>query len=304
MDFFQLQCFVKTVQTKSFSEAAFQLSSSQSSISKHIAKLETELGGVQFFDRSKRNVTLTPCGEEFYRCARTLLDNYADMLQEMQKYTARAAINFGCIENIARIGLTTPISTFMETHPEIDFSIKFGHTWQLLELLNQSKINPAIINIITGLEGTGANTDGIDLSHFHIYVLEEDRYDVIVNQEHPLANRKSLTWEDLQNERLLLFDKSYSINHFVRRAFQSRRVRMGILFECNVVDNLLGLAADNAGITFLPSSLSRSGYSVRAIPIVPPLRRTTVLLVSKSSESKPHIRQFVDILLDYYQPQI
>jgi len=300
LDFFQLQCFSKVVQTKSFSEASFVLSSSQSSVSKHIAKLEAELGGIPLFDRSKRNVTLTNSGEEFYLHVQTLLKDYTDMLNSMQKFNRNASICFGCIENIGRIGLTTPISTFMEEHPEIEFSMKLSHTWHLLELLNQSKVNPAIINIITGIEETGTNMDGFDLSNFHQYVLDEDQYYAIVNQQHPLAKLQSLKWEDLENERLLMFDKSYSVNKFIHLAFQCKGIRTGIVFECNVVDNLLGLVADNAGITFLPASISRAGYAARAIPIAPPLRRTTALLVSKNSETKKHIQQFVDLLLEYY----
>lgn len=59
MDLFQLKCFVNVVDQRSFTKAAFEVSSSQSALSKQISKLEDELN-VRLFDRSRRVVTLTP----------------------------------------------------------------------------------------------------------------------------------------------------------------------------------------------------------------------------------------------------
>ena len=55
LNFFQLECFAAIVRTKSFSEAAHILYISQSSISKHIAKLEEELE-TELFEKRGRNV--------------------------------------------------------------------------------------------------------------------------------------------------------------------------------------------------------------------------------------------------------
>ena len=43
MDLFQLKCFVNVVDQRSFTKAAFEVSSSQSALSKQISKLEDEL---------------------------------------------------------------------------------------------------------------------------------------------------------------------------------------------------------------------------------------------------------------------
>lgn len=48
-----LEEFVSLVETNSFQETAFKLNISQSSLTKHIQKLESELG-VSLFDRSVR----------------------------------------------------------------------------------------------------------------------------------------------------------------------------------------------------------------------------------------------------------
>lgn len=79
MDLFQLKCFVNVVDQRSFTKAAFEVSSSQSALSKQISKLEDELN-VRLFDRSRRVVTLTPAGREFEPHARKLLADYDEMM--------------------------------------------------------------------------------------------------------------------------------------------------------------------------------------------------------------------------------
>ena len=79
MEIRQLQFFLTVAQTGSFSEAAEDLFISQSSLSKQIISLETELG-VSLFDRSRRKIALTPAGESLLGSAHIIDDAYQAML--------------------------------------------------------------------------------------------------------------------------------------------------------------------------------------------------------------------------------
>lgn len=59
----QLRYFCMIVEQKTFSEAAFLLHISQSSLSKQVMKLEQELDTV-LFNRSRRQVSLTKEGQQ------------------------------------------------------------------------------------------------------------------------------------------------------------------------------------------------------------------------------------------------
>jgi DNA-binding transcriptional LysR family regulator len=67
-----IRLFVKVVQKKSFSSAAAVVGTSQSSISKRVARLEKSLG-VQLLKRSTRHLALTEAGVEFYERAQRIL---------------------------------------------------------------------------------------------------------------------------------------------------------------------------------------------------------------------------------------
>ena len=63
MDLNAVHMLIKVAETKSFTQAASQLGTSQSRISRTIAQLEEELG-TRLLHRNTRNVSLTPDGCE------------------------------------------------------------------------------------------------------------------------------------------------------------------------------------------------------------------------------------------------
>lgn len=83
-----IRLFIKVVQQKSFSSAAAIVGTSQSSISKRVARLEKSLG-VQLLKRSTRHLALTEAGVEFYGRAERILADLDDACE------AASAVNVG-----------------------------------------------------------------------------------------------------------------------------------------------------------------------------------------------------------------
>src|SRR6478752_6737040 len=68
-----MQCFVRAVETGSFSAVARELGIGQPNVSRHIASLEQSLGA-RLLLRSTRQLTPTPEGQRYYTQARHALD--------------------------------------------------------------------------------------------------------------------------------------------------------------------------------------------------------------------------------------
>ena len=79
MNLNQLKYFLAIVKTGSFSNAADDMYISQSSMSKQIKALETELG-VDLFKREHSKVYLTEIGAEFAKYAEMTIKQHNDML--------------------------------------------------------------------------------------------------------------------------------------------------------------------------------------------------------------------------------
>jgi len=85
MTFEQFSYFLAVAKHGSFSLAADELFISQSSLSKQIKALESDLGNV-LINRKSYPITLTPAGKHFVKLAMGLTKDYKDMLFQMSQF--------------------------------------------------------------------------------------------------------------------------------------------------------------------------------------------------------------------------
>lgn len=224
------------VDQRSFTKAAFEVSSSQSALSKQISKLEDELN-VRLFDRSRRVVTLTPAGREFEPHARKLLADYDEMMASIKRFSNSGHLHIGSVDHMGRVGLTTPISTFLKQYPDggVTIDIERGTSLGVMDQLVAGKLDMAFIAHIISPFSKASNIDAYQLDHYRLYTLVVDNYHAIVSRRHRFAGLDVVTWQDLAEEKLVILDKSYGLNGHhpgilppVRPAAQHRlRVRPG-----------------------------------------------------------------------------
>ena len=298
----QLEYFLAIAEQGSFTEAAFYLSISQSSLSKHIRKLEEELD-VRLIDRTKKQIELTQAGELFFKYAKTSLCAYNMLREQLLPYKTQTLIKVGSIDHLGKVGLTTPLSDFICQYPEgsMKIEIKKGHAQEVIRFLLDKRIDIAITaHIADPIRGV-SNLDIFNLSDCVCSLLLHDTYHAVMAENHPLAERELLTWEDLQNEPLVLLAPENSVNKLIRDAFTCRGLNANIIFENDQPDTLLGLAERGLGITFLSDRIASSNYRIKRIPIQGALTRDTII-VSRRKELhvRPILRTFAEFIENYY----
>lgn len=303
MEIFQLQCFITVVELKSFSDAAYEVSISQSSLSKHISKLEDELN-VRLFDRSKRSATLTSVGSEFLVHARKLLRDYEEMTDSIRRFSNSDHLLIGSVDHMGRVGVTIPIASFLSrtTDSRCSIEMKKGNTLELMNQLMGKKIDMAFIaHLVSPITGT-SNIDAYQLEPYHLYTLVKDEYHAIVSKNHRFAGRSKIPWEELASEKLILLDKTYSLSTMIRDSFRHKTLPLTIAFECDQVDTLLSMVEKGFGVAILSSRIADSRYQVVPVPMEEPITRNTVLIVPKElEEGRRTAREFVNHILDYYE---
>src|SRR5213076_3562255 len=77
-----LESFVRSAETTSFSAAARRLAVTPAAVSRNVAMLERNLG-VRLFHRSTRKLTLTEAGERFLHAIRNNLDGLQQSISGM-----------------------------------------------------------------------------------------------------------------------------------------------------------------------------------------------------------------------------
>lgn len=122
-----LMLFVNVVDANSFSKAAKQVGVTKSLVSKHINKLETQLGA-RLLNRSTRKLSLTEAGTLLYQhCKRIQQDIDTALLavsytqdQPRGKLRINAPLSFG------HLHLIPATTDFMQNYPEIQIELLLG----------------------------------------------------------------------------------------------------------------------------------------------------------------------------------
>ncbi|KPA53277.1 LysR family transcriptional regulator [Photobacterium leiognathi subsp. mandapamensis] len=125
MDRFEaMKAFVRVVQTGSFSATGRELNTTQTTISKRIAALETSLG-VKLLKRSSRDHSLTPAGSRYFEsCLRILAqveETEASLHDDVQQLAGH--IRIAVPVAFGRILLTPLLPTFFAQYPNISVEL-------------------------------------------------------------------------------------------------------------------------------------------------------------------------------------
>ena len=116
--------FLVLSQTLSFSAAAKKLFMTQSSLSRHIADLEEELG-VRLLERSTHSVRLTQPGRRLASRVPGLMQKNGAALSRLRLAGSRTSgsVSICCLENSIHEQLVIFLNYFAAKYPDIDFSI-------------------------------------------------------------------------------------------------------------------------------------------------------------------------------------
>lgn len=123
----QMQCYVRAVETSSFSVVAREMATSQPTVSKNIALLEDHLG-VRLLHRSTRKMALTPEGESYYAECRRILDALAEAEASVRgPQQATGLLRVSCPPALARHRVMPLVQPFCMRHPAIQIELLFSN---------------------------------------------------------------------------------------------------------------------------------------------------------------------------------
>lgn len=123
-----MHCFVRAVESGSFSAVARELGLGQPTVSKNIATLEEHLG-TRLLHRSTRRLALTPEGERYYRDCRQILDTVTQAEANVRGVASPAGLlRVACPTALARRRVLPLITSYLQAHEgaRIDLSFRNG----------------------------------------------------------------------------------------------------------------------------------------------------------------------------------
>src|SRR5690554_2402768 len=195
----QLRYFVETARTLHFTKAAENLNISQPSLSYAISQLSKKLG-VPLFKKKGINVSLTEYGEAFLPYAESALNILAQGEAQLNRMhnSSNGNINLGYIYTVSFDAIPQLIDKFYiyKGNRNISFSFQVNMTDLLIKKLIEGSLDVVM----------APSTEVMDECIVSIPIFEQELYLVVYNN-HPLANRTSVTVDDFKNDKFIMIKK-------------------------------------------------------------------------------------------------
>ena len=119
-----MTCFVRAVETGSFSAAGRDLGLGQPNVSRYVAALEDRLQ-TRLLHRSTRKLALTPEGERYYAQARRILDAVEESESSFRENTTPSGLlRVACPTALAHKFVVPHVSTFLASYPGLTLDLQ------------------------------------------------------------------------------------------------------------------------------------------------------------------------------------
>ena len=242
MNYNYLRYFSVLAQVEHYTLAAARLGISQPSLSSAIHHLETELGGVQLFEKVGRNIRLTEEGRYF----REKVDS---ALQELQtasatlrdsKSGAPVIIRLGVISGTLGGVVAREIADYVRLNNRIRFHITESSADDLMDLVRQEKLDMAIVD--------STNRD----RSLHFRKLGQQSLYAALPADSPLSGCDTLLPQQIFTQPQVTFNSTIE-NRFGQWASSSPS-DPHIICTVNTVQAALDLVATGVGITLIPEA--------------------------------------------------
>lgn len=300
MEFKQLEAFVAVVENKSFSEAARKLNLTQPTISAHIQTLEQELNS-RLLIRTTKKLTITQRGLQLYDCASNMLNMRKNIIDEFTGHNKK----------IIDLAVSTIPSSYLL--PEIlgaftkQISDIYFHSWQSDSL-------GAVSRVLDGSVDLALIGNTFDEPDCCFIPFRQDKLVIAtpVNDHYLQLEKKSksgaLEFSDFLKEPFIMRETGSGTKKEIDRYLEERNIpasSLRIVARMNDLEAIRKSVAGGLGISILSACSARDLADTHQILMFPlnseKAVRTFYIVYSKNRILKPHVKQFLKFVKDFYQ---
>jgi DNA-binding transcriptional LysR family regulator len=269
MELRQFEYFLAVAEEANFTRAAAKLHVAQPGVSAQIRRLERELGQ-ELLDRSGRVVRLTEVGAAVLPYARAALAAVAGARLAVDELAGlvRGRVAVGMVTSCSSVDLPGLLADFHQDHPAVEITLSEANSDRLVEALQDGRLDAAFVGLAT------APPPGIET-----HVVANEPLVAAVGHHDPLAARKTITLEAIQEHALISLPRGTGLRSCIDDACAAAGFRPRIAFEASDPHVLAQLAARGLGLAILPESTANAHRTgLHAIAVTRPRLRGRIEL--------------------------
>ena len=289
MDFTQLEYFREVARWQNVTKAANVLFVSQPTLSQSIARLEYSLG-VELFDRKKGKLYLNDAGKLFLSYVESAFNELNSGYAALEVYKHNQQNWIRIASSVVDI-VKSIVLAYREVVPDIHIDHSLVPDQEIMNLLMNGKVNFAI------------TPTQIDDPHIKTIPLYLDEVFALVGHGHPLANRTSVTLDELRNYALVCHSCDSDIS-YLETLFHTEYFNLNILASSSESHIPRDLTRSGQCVGFQPARMAvhhmkHPENGLIPIRITPTCTRTTCISTQASRQLSPHEEKFLQFVQDF-----
>ena len=296
MEFKQLEAFVAVVDYGSFSEAARKLYLTQPTISAHVRSLEEELH-TKLILRTTKKTTITTRGYQLYDSAvrmleirNNLLENFPGVQKHMIDLAASTIPSSYLLPEI--------LAAFGKTHPDIYFHSIQADSAESINRVLDGTVDLALV---------GQNTRD-ETCVFLPFCQDELVIATPITNHYLGLQNKSVTFEDFIKDPIIIREKGSGTKKEMDLFLEQIGVTpsdLNVIARMNDLEGIKKSIVNGLGISILSARSAIDLQKTKQILLFPleesAHKRTFYIVYSKNRILKPHVRQFIQFVQNFYR---
>ena len=287
MELRQARAFVTTADEGHVGRAAVRLHVTQPTLSRQIAALERSLG-VPLFDRSRRQLALTPAGEVFLAGARELLrraDNLAAAAQRAHRGEL-GVLRVGFVQSATFAALPRLLNAFRAAVPAVRVEVQAMTTLRQLDALADDRLDAGLLR------------PPVNAPDLRLRTLSHDELSAALPGGHRLTRRRRVSLSDLADEDFVFYERDSGpavhdtiVGHCRAAGFSPRIVQ-----EAIDVQTIVALVAANLGVSLLITPTPHTDEAAVVFrPLTDPLPRWEMALAWSVHNRSPVLARLLEV---------
>jgi DNA-binding transcriptional LysR family regulator len=271
----QLRAFLAVARQRHFRRAAENLHLSQPAVSRHVAELESELG-VRLFDRNTREVVPTEAGRYLESAIERVLDELEGVLEHVHSEgeRKRGKVRVASVPTLSASLMPACIADCARDYPELTIQLHDQAQTLVLDSVRGGEVD------------FGIAIDPPESGEFDCETIMRDPFCLACRPDHPLAKRKTVSWENLRGEPLILLDYSSGSRPLIDAALRQHNVQADVIQQTGHTHTAFRMVEAGLGITVTPA-ISAPPPSLVIRPLTPTVQRAVMLIHRRHRSLSP-----------------
>jgi DNA-binding transcriptional LysR family regulator len=286
-----LRAFDETVRTGSIRKASEVLGVAPSSVSRHIAILEAQIG-TALFHRRTGGLEITHAGQLVADYARSVLIGYDTLKGDLDDIRGgqRRLLKLAVVESVAHFGPVAALKKFRDVYPTVSFDIRLMPAPQIVEAVRGGQFDIGVAFCVESVQ------DIITLASVPEPIV------LVVRADQQFAGAARVELHEIASLPLALPGADFGVRQIFDRASAAAGLQLQPVLSSNVFETLRDFVRLGAGAAVLPMRAVAQREGAEDLRIVPlagaAFRDATIDIIVLRKRRLPRVvKSFVERLI-------